>query len=43
MSVMKENPHPTEDEARHALQGVLCRCGTYTHVTRAVAAMTARP
>ena len=35
-TLLEENPCPTEEEIRHALQGVLCRCGTYTHVTRAV-------
>ena len=34
--LLNENPHPTEDEIRHALSGNLCRCGTYPAVMRAV-------
>jgi aerobic carbon-monoxide dehydrogenase small subunit len=33
---LKENPHPTEDEIRHALSGNLCRCTGYQHIVDAV-------
>ncbi|MBI4468429.1 MAG: (2Fe-2S)-binding protein [Acidobacteria bacterium] len=29
-------PHPTEAEIRQGLEGILCRCGTYYRVIRAV-------
>lgn len=29
---LAKNPHPTEDDVRHACAGNLCRCGTYPHV-----------
>jgi carbon-monoxide dehydrogenase small subunit len=34
--LLEENPNPSEEEIRQALKGVLCRCGVYTHLTRAV-------
>jgi aerobic carbon-monoxide dehydrogenase small subunit len=33
---LKENPHPTEDEARAAIGGNLCRCTGYQNIVRAV-------
>lgn len=33
---LKEHPHPTEDEVRHALDGNLCRCTGYKHIVDAV-------
>ena len=33
---LKENPHPTEPEIRHALSGNLCRCTGYQHIVDAV-------
>ncbi|HLO31146.1 MAG TPA: (2Fe-2S)-binding protein [Anaerolineales bacterium] len=33
---LKQNPHPTEDEIRHALSGNLCRCTGYQHIVDAV-------
>jgi len=35
---LKENPNPTEDEAREAVSGVLCRCTGYTQIIEAVMA-----
>ncbi len=35
---LKENPNPTEDEVRHALEGNLCRCTGYHNIVRAVLA-----
>jgi nicotinate dehydrogenase subunit A len=37
-ALLAENPRPTEDDIRAALDGNLCRCGTYTRVVRAVMA-----
>lgn len=33
---LKQNPHPTEKEIRHALSGNLCRCTGYQHIVDAV-------
>jgi carbon-monoxide dehydrogenase small subunit len=35
-SLLAENPNPTEDEVRHALEGNLCRCTGYHNIVRAV-------
>ncbi|MFJ4932973.1 (2Fe-2S)-binding protein [Streptomyces pseudovenezuelae] len=34
--LLRENPHPTPDEVRHALEGNLCRCTGYQNIVRAV-------
>ena len=34
--LLDRNPNPTEPEIRQALQGVLCRCGAYYRIIRAV-------
>ncbi|AGS73381.1 (2Fe-2S)-binding protein [Streptomyces collinus] len=34
--LLRENPHPTSDEVRHALEGNLCRCTGYQNIVRAV-------
>ena len=34
--LLKENPHPTDDEIRHGLEGNLCRCTGYENIVRAV-------
>jgi nicotinate dehydrogenase subunit A len=34
--LLDRNPHPTPDEAREALAGNLCRCGTHNRIVRAV-------
>jgi aerobic-type carbon monoxide dehydrogenase small subunit (CoxS/CutS family) len=36
VGLLKVNPSPTRDEARHALAGNLCRCGAYDHYLNAV-------
>ncbi len=36
VALLKENPRPTREEARHALSGNLCRCGAYDHYLNAV-------
>ncbi|NUO45800.1 MAG: (2Fe-2S)-binding protein, partial [Streptomyces sp.] len=33
-----DNPSPTSDEVRHALEGNLCRCTGYQNIVRAVLA-----
>jgi carbon-monoxide dehydrogenase small subunit len=35
---LQENPHPTEEEARQAVSGVLCRCTGYKQVVDSVMA-----
>ena len=41
VSLLKENPSPTEDEIRHGLEGNLCRCTGYHNIVKAVAAVAA--
>ncbi|MBN2624661.1 MAG: (2Fe-2S)-binding protein [Acidimicrobiales bacterium] len=38
VSLLDENPHPTEDEVRVGLEGNLCRCTGYHNIVRAVLA-----
>ena len=38
VSLLQENPSPSEDEIRHALEGNLCRCTGYHNIVRAVEA-----
>ena len=33
---LDQNPNPTDEQIRHALTGVLCRCGTHLEIIRAV-------
>jgi aerobic-type carbon monoxide dehydrogenase small subunit (CoxS/CutS family) len=33
---LKTKKRPTDDEIRHALDGIKCRCGTHTGIVRAV-------
>jgi nicotinate dehydrogenase subunit A len=37
-ALLAENPKPTEDDIRTALEGNLCRCGTHVRIMRAVMA-----
>ena len=37
-ALLDENPHPTEEEVRHAISGVVCRCTGYTKIVEAVMA-----
>jgi len=41
VSLLAENPAPTEDEVRSALEGNLCRCTGYHNIVRAVLAAAA--
>jgi carbon-monoxide dehydrogenase small subunit len=34
--LLEENPNPSEDEVRHALEGNLCRCTGYHNIVKAV-------
>ena len=34
--LLRENPHPSDDEIRHGLEGNLCRCTGYENIVRAV-------
>ena len=34
--LLMQNPHPTQTEIRHGLEGVLCRCTGYQNIVRAV-------
>jgi aerobic-type carbon monoxide dehydrogenase small subunit (CoxS/CutS family) len=36
VALLKRNPHPTREEARHAMSGNLCRCGAYDNYLNAV-------
>jgi carbon-monoxide dehydrogenase small subunit len=38
VSLLEENPSPSEDEIRHALEGNLCRCTGYQNIVKAVQA-----
>ncbi|MGB9177633.1 MAG: (2Fe-2S)-binding protein [Pyrinomonadaceae bacterium] len=34
--LIERNPHPTQEEIRHGLEGNLCRCTGYQHIVEAV-------
>jgi aerobic-type carbon monoxide dehydrogenase small subunit (CoxS/CutS family) len=36
VALLRANPNPTRDEARHAMSGNLCRCGAYDHYLNSV-------
>src|SRR5439155_20320896 len=36
ISLLEENPHPSEEEIRKALEGNLCRCTGYVNIVKAV-------
>jgi carbon-monoxide dehydrogenase small subunit len=41
VSLLEENPDPSEEEIRHALEGNLCRCTGYQNIVKAVRAAAA--
>jgi carbon-monoxide dehydrogenase small subunit len=43
VSLLRENPHPTEQEVRLGLEGNLCRCTGYHNIVRAVLAAADDP
>jgi aerobic carbon-monoxide dehydrogenase small subunit len=40
--LLERNPHPTEEEVRHGLEGNLCRCTGYHNIVKAVMAAADR-
>lgn len=40
-ALLDRNPHPTEDEIRHAMTGNICRCSNYNRYVEAVLAASA--
>lgn len=38
-ALLKENPHPTEDEVREYISGNLCRCTGYENIIQAILAV----
>jgi carbon-monoxide dehydrogenase small subunit len=40
--ILDRNPHPTEEEIRHGLDGNICRCTGYQHIVNAVKAAAAK-
>src|SRR5437016_3699396 len=36
VALLAETPHPTDEQARAALDGNLCRCGTHLRILRAI-------
>jgi aerobic carbon-monoxide dehydrogenase small subunit len=36
--LLERNPHPTEEEVRHGIEGNLCRCTGYHNIVKAVMA-----
>jgi aerobic carbon-monoxide dehydrogenase small subunit len=41
ISLLRENPHPTEEQVRTALKGNLCRCTGYHNIVQAILAAAA--
>jgi aerobic carbon-monoxide dehydrogenase small subunit len=41
--LLEQNPHPTEEEIRKALQGNICRCTGYVNIVEAVKAVADGP
>jgi aerobic carbon-monoxide dehydrogenase small subunit len=41
ISLLEENPSPSDEEIRHALEGNLCRCTGYQNIVKAVQAAAA--
>ncbi len=37
-ALLQNNPHPSEDEIRHGLEGNICRCTGYHNIVKAVRA-----
>ncbi len=35
-ALLKQTPHPTDNEISAAMSGILCRCGTYQRIRRAI-------
>lgn len=39
VALLEENPHPTETEIKKALDGNICRCGTFSRIYEAVSSV----
>lgn len=35
-ALLKNNPHPTEEDIENFMTGNICRCGTYTRIKKAI-------
>jgi aerobic-type carbon monoxide dehydrogenase small subunit (CoxS/CutS family) len=35
-ALLATHPHPTDQQIDEAMQGILCRCGTYPRIRRAI-------
>jgi isoquinoline 1-oxidoreductase alpha subunit len=35
-ALLKRNPHPNDEEIGKAMQNVICRCGTYVRIKKAI-------
>lgn len=40
-ALLKANPHPTDEEIEEAMNGNLCRCGTYNRIKAAIKTVAA--
>ena len=38
-ALLRDNPHPSEDEIRKAIQGNICRCTGYVNIVEAIKAV----
>ncbi len=36
VALLRDNPHPTDDDIDAAMQGNICRCGTYPRIRKAI-------
>jgi len=36
MALLNSNPQPTDTDINNAMQGILCRCGTYPRIRKAI-------
>jgi aerobic-type carbon monoxide dehydrogenase small subunit (CoxS/CutS family) len=35
-ALLRTNPNPNDDDITVAMQGLICRCGTYTRIQKAI-------
>ena len=36
VALLEENPNPTREEIKNYMNSVLCRCGTYLRIVKAI-------
>jgi isoquinoline 1-oxidoreductase alpha subunit len=36
VALLKETPRPTDSDIDQAMEGMICRCGTYQRIRRAI-------